>query len=224
MSLGQKEATNMSDRMKKNKYRRQETGTETVTKKIDVDGSSTTDTEVSHMVETEVTTEETSNEVPVSEVPVSEVEVPVLEAPKNSENPEEAQIHFAPRVKKYAHAHEKTLENIKNHASYLGTQDWELRKAMITVGPYSKMKDSSVKGKIRAFVLLHGPISGEELVTRLFNEVDFEDKHKSDYVRGGKPTFKWIEDYVRGGFKRTAQYLSLFKPEVEPKTEPNTGE
>lgn len=215
----------MSDRMKKNKYRHQKTETETVIQTNDGNGSSTTDTEVTHMVETEVTTEETSSpeqEVPVSEASSPEVqEVPALEAP--IQEPQEAptsDIHFAPRVKKYAHAHEKTLENIKNHASYLGTQDWELRKSLITVGPYSKMKDSSVKGKIRNFVLLHGPISGENLVTRLFNEVDFEDKHKTDYVRGGKPTFKWIEDYVRGGFKRTAQYLQFHredKPEVEPK-------
>ena len=218
----------MSDRMKKNKYRRQQTETETVVQTQDGNGSSTTDTEVTHMVETEVTTEETSSsevqEVPVPEASIPEVlEAPVLEAPVPEVPAPEAptsDIHFAPRVKKYAHAHEKTLENIKNHASYLGTQDWELRKSLITVGPYSKMKDSSVKGKIRNFVLLHGPISGENLVTRLFNEVGFEDKHKTDYVRGGKPTFKWIEDYVRGGFKRTAQYLQFHredKPEVEPK-------
>lgn len=207
----------MSDRMKKNKYRHQKTETETVVQTQDANGSSTTDTEVTHMVETEVTTEETSSpEVPAPEVPV--LEAPVLEAPA-PEAPT-TDIHFAPRVKKYAHAHEKTLENIKNRASYLGTQDWELRKAMITVGPYSKMKDSSVKGKIRNFVLLHGPISGEDLVTRLFNEVDFEDKHKTDYVRGGKPTFKWIEDYVRGGFKRTAQYLQFHKDPKEPEIEP----
>ena len=211
----------MSDRMKKNKYRHQKTETETVVQTQDANGSSTTDTEVTHMVETEVTTEETSSpEVPVPEASNPEVqEVPVLEAPVPETPMPEAptsDIHFAPRVKKYAHAHEKTLENIKNHASYLGTQEWELRKAMITVGPYSKMKDSSVKGKIRNFVLLHGPISGEDLVTRLFNEVDFEDKHKTDYVRGGKPTFKWIEDYVRGGFKRTAQYLQFHKVTETP--------
>lgn len=210
----------MSDRMKKNKYRHQKTETETVVQTQDANGSSTTDTEVTHMVETEVPVQEASipevQEVPVLEAPVSEATVQEAPAPEVPTS----EIHFAPRVKKYAHAHEKTLENIKNHASYLGTQEWELRKAMITVGPYSKMKDSSVKGKIRNFVLLHGPISGEDLVTRLFNEVDFEDKHKTDYVRGGKPTFKWIEDYVRGGFKRTAQYLQFHKDPKEPEIEP----
>lgn len=168
--------------------------------------TTTVTTEVVTSVTTEVVTETSADEAGSE-----------MNQEPASTGTEVQEVVFAPRLRKYAAAHERTLNLMKAGAAYLGNPDWEYRNKMFTVGPSNKAKESSVMGKIRMFVAAHGPISGQDLVTRLFNEVDFQDRHRTDFVRGGKPTYKWIEDYVQGGLKKIHPYLSIYVPGAEKK-------
>lgn len=116
--------------------------------------------------------------------------------------------HFG-AIKKYENRHVQSLQAMAANAIYAGTAQWKYKDTNITVGPNQGGKPSSVKAKIRKFVAENGEMNGAMLVTRLFHEVNFTDSHNSEYVKGGKPTLAWIEDYVAGCLRSNSQVLMV---------------
>lgn len=107
-------------------------------------------------------------------------------------------------LKKYERKHTALMESKAQ-----GSPDFMYRDTLLEVGPNSPKRSNSVMGKIRDFVALNGPISGADLVKRIQKEVVFENSHPSDYVRGGKPTLPWIEDYIKGMVRKNNGFLAI---------------
>lgn len=134
---------------------------------------------------------------------------PEAAVPTTSGEASEQEIKIA-NLGKYAKTHARVFEN-KPATEMLCSPGFKFADKMITVGKHLP-RENSVKGKIRAFVAKNGPIRGRELVHRLFLEVNFQDQHRSQYVKGGRPTKAWIEGYVAGGINKDGErFLEVAK-------------
>jgi hypothetical protein len=86
--------------------------------------------------------------------------------------------------------------------------DFPFTNMRLTIGPNRPGPRAKVYGRIHAILESNPGITGAALIARL-HKVDWSDV-KSAYTEGrSKVCGKWIADYIRGGFYKKNQFISI---------------
>jgi hypothetical protein len=105
-------------------------------------------------------------------------------------------------LRKYAHVYEDGTD-----VSAI-PPDFPFTNTRLAIGPNRPGPRAKVYGRIHAILESNPGITGEALIARL-HEVDWSDV-KSAYTEGrSKVCGKWIVDYIRGGFYKKNQFISI---------------